>query len=123
MQKLPKYVLIIIFILICGLLFSIICLIRSLFREKIELTENQFYIIFFIIAVTSFLAGIAFTRPQKSWTLDNFIDKINNVLIINTALINLQQKKLEIIERDPVLSKLPDNVEVIITRHKIGKEK
>lgn len=123
MQKLPKYVLAIIFLLICGLLFSVICLIRTLLGAEIKLNELQYYVIFGVTSFISFLAGMAFIYPQKAFTIENFVLRMNNVRMINSTIINLQQKKIELIIRDPVLSKIPDTVEVVITKHKIEKEK
>lgn len=123
MQKLPKYVLFIIFILLYALMIFVISLVRTILGAEIKLTEVQYYIIMGIVSLISFMAGIVFIWPQKSWTIENLILKINNVLIINTIILNLQQKKTELIMRDPVLKEIPDCIQVVITKHTIGKEK
>jgi hypothetical protein len=123
MQKLSKPILIIIFLFICGLLGCIVFFVRTFFGSDITLTENQYYILFSIIAFISFLAGIAFMKPQKSWTIENFIVRMNNIITINTTIINLYRKKMELVSRNPELKKIPDSVKVTITSTEIKEFK
>ena len=119
MYKLPKGVLIIIFLLICGLLFSIICLIRTLYGKNISFSEIEYFIIISIIGFLAFLAGIAFILPFQSWTIETLVLRLDNVITINALLINLQRRKIELIEKDPILQKIPDTVRVIISEHEV----
>jgi hypothetical protein len=85
-------------------------------RQYIILSEAEYFIIFMIIAVVGIFIGMFFFNLHHSWTYLDLINKMENPIKINDAILALQQKKFSL------GSKLPDPVKVIIKQHEV-KEK
>lgn len=119
MTKLPKPVLISIFLVMCGLLFFVICLIRTLYGQRVVFEELEFFVILGIIGFLGMLLGITFILPFKTWTSENFVDRQENVITINKLIMNLYEKKMMLKQQIPALNDLPDCVQVVISPHKI----
>jgi len=124
MNKLPVFVRIVIFILLVGLQFFIIGLlhipysrtvtetpannIKISLRQYVILSENEYFAIFTIISVIGIFLGMFFINLFRSWTYLDLINKMENPIKINDAILALQQKKFSL------NSKLPDYIKVTI---------
>lgn len=117
MYKLPKPVLIFIFLVFLSLLFFVIKLIRLNYGAKIELLEEEFYLIFGIVSFVSCITGICFIFTFKSWTVEELVDRMDNPIKINSTIIALQARKIQL------KSEIPDHVRVVIESHEIKSKK
>lgn len=109
MDKLPKWVQLIILIVTLSLLFCILIAIKSFFlktrigtgvnpynnniEDVISLTIEDYYVLFFIICIIAFYAGFTFCDMRKSWNAENFISRIENADFANLMLYRLMELK------------------------------
>lgn len=76
----PKFVKIIIFILLIALLYSLYIGITIFIAHngKIKIDVNLYLLISFSIGIVFFIAGMCFCSLFKSWDLQTFVDRIEN---------------------------------------------
>ena len=126
MSKLPKIAKITFFILLMGLLFFILTLLRTVFVAEIgneyvlTFSELQYFVVFGFVTIISFFVGIVFIYNFKTWTTEDFIERQDNPVTINKLLLGLYERKCDLIIKTPELKKIPDSVKIIITEHDIN---
>lgn len=97
MIKIPKTALIIIFILLIGLCFFIMVLIKNCFTENgysiVFDTDWMFFVAFGISGFVCFLLGVFFVSFHQPWTLYNFIQRIGTEHLANYAELQIMELK------------------------------
>lgn len=127
MIKLPKSIKIIILLFLIALLYCLLVLINTIFKENksdgyyLSFTELQFYVSFGFVVIISFFFGIMAVSVliQAAWTTEDFIERQENPITINKLILGLYQKKHDLFVRNPELKKIPDSIKVIITHGEI----
>lgn len=116
MYKMPVGLKIVIFILLVLIeigLFNLILAFKTSTTNNMTFDKLEFNMIFLFISVVGILSGIFFINIFRSWTPELLIEKMENVVIINSLILSLQQKKIMLIMATPELKQL-DTLQVAV---------
>ena len=96
MIRIPKTALCVIFVLLIGLCFFTMTIIRNCFAYNYQVifdSDLMFYIAFGISGIICFLLGIFFVSFHQPWTLYNFIQRIGTEHLANYAELQIMELK------------------------------
>jgi hypothetical protein len=80
-------------------------------------------VIFTIISIIAFFLGLIVRSQYSAWTIEDLIEKIDNVILIDKTIISLYQKKMELYIKTPELKQIPSAVNVKISNCEITNGK